>query len=273
MKISQAFRTAVRTVAARRGDTLKFLAVEGALSFLCLAPLLFLTAQGPVKYLAALALPLWLLVKVPARVNAAATMQDCLGEGNIFTLRLADPRDWGRKVLYGLGRGALLILWSVPLIAALLYAWEQYSGQTDGLTVMQKVYDFGGRDMKTGVIYLLLILAALIVLAAVGAGFHSGDRHAFALAEKGLLKKRRGGVLLCRICSLVFLLPLIIAGIIVMFRYAPLLNDVSGVISGDVPRPSSRVTLIILGIGAALTAPLLPLRSMMTAAYISGLKA
>ena len=265
--ISKAFATAFRTVSAQKKETVKFLLAEAALTAMCLAPLLFLTEEGPVKYLAALALPLWLGVKVPARLNAAAAMQDALGEGRVFSLRLADPGGYVRKVLYGLKRVALLVLWGSPLIAALLYAWEQYSGKTDGLTVMDMIYTFGGEDMKTGIIYLLWIFAGLVLLLALGAGFHSGDRHAFALEKRGLGRKRFG-ILLCRICSLVFLAPLIAAVIITVMRYIPLLNDVSGVLSGDVPRPSTRTTLLILGIGAALTLPLLPLRSMVTAAYV-----
>ena len=239
---------------------------------MCLAPLLFLTEKRPLKFLAVLAVPLWLLVNVPARLNAAAAMQDSLGTGKIFSLRLADPGCYRKKVLYGLGHLGHLALWAVPLAAALVYAWDKYSGDTDGLTVLQMIYDFGGQDMKTGVIYLLLILLALALLAALGAGFHSGDRHAFALDRKGMLKGKRLGVLLCRICSLVFLLPLLIAAVIAAARYAPLLNDVSGVVTGDVAKPSTRLTLIILGIGAALTLPLVPLRSMVTAAYVNGLK-
>ena len=274
MKISQAFRDAARTVKEQKGETLKFLALETAMTLMCLAPLLFLTQKGPLKYLAALALPLWLLVKVPARVNAAAAMQDSLGEGKIFSLRLADPGNYGRKVAYGLGRLGMLLLWGAPLIAALVYAWMQYVGvgNTDGLTVMQKIYEFGGKDTKTGMIYVLLILAALAVLALLGAGFHSGDRHAWVLDEKGLMKRKRPKTLLCRICSLVYLLPLIIAFVIVAFRYAPLLNDISGVLQGDVPKPNTKVTLAILGVGAALALPLIPLRAMTTAAYVKGLR-
>ena len=272
MSILQAFGDAWRTVSGQKKEALKFLATEIALTAMCLAPLLFLTEIGNLKYLAALAVPLWLLVKIPARLNAAAAMQDSLGEGKMFSLRLADPGNYGRKAGYALGRLGLLILWSLPLTAALVYAWDKYSGETDGLTVLDMVYQFGGQDMKTGVIYLILILAGLVLLAMLGAGFHSGDRHAFVLDRKGLLKGKRFGVLLCRICSLILLLPLLIAAVIAVSRYLPLLNDVSGVVSGDVPLPSTRTTLIILGIGTVLTLPLLPLRSMVTAAYVNGLK-
>ena len=248
MKISQAFRKAFRTVSGQKTEALKLLVTEIALTGICLAPLLFLTEKGPLRYLAALA-------------------------GVLFSLRLADPGNYGKKIGYAFGRLGLLILWSLPMIAALLYAWEMYAGQSaNGLTVLDMIYQFGGQDMKTGILYLLLILLGLILIAALGAGFHSGDRHAFVLDEKKLLKGERANVLLCRICSLVFLLPVIIAAGIVISRYIPLLNDVSGVVAGDVPRPSDRETLIILGIGAALTLPLLPLRSMVTAAYVNGLR-
>ena len=137
---------------------------------------------------------------------------------------------------------------------------------------MQMIYRFGGEDMKTGMIYLILIFLGLVLLFALGAGFHSGDRHAWVLDRKGLLKGKRPKVLLCRICSLVFLLPLLIAGGIAVSRYAPLLNNVNGVMSGDVSLPATRITLIILGIGGILTLPLVPLRSLVTAAYVSGLE-
>ena len=272
MSILQAFADARRTVSGQKKEALKFLAVELAMTAICLAPLLFLTESGNLKYLAALAAPLWLLIKIPARLNAAAAMQDSLGEGKMFSLRLADPGNYGRKAGYALGRLGLLILWSLPLTAALVYAWDKYSGETDGLTVLDMIYQFGGQDMKTGVFYLMLILAGLLLLAALGAGVHSGDRHAFVLDRKGLLRGNRFGVLVCRICSVILLLPLIVAVVIVIFRYLPLIDDISGVVAGDVPLPSTRTTLIILGIGAALTLPLLPMRSMVTAAYVNGLK-
>ena len=38
------------------------------------------------------------------------------------------------------------------------------------------------------------------------------------------------------------------------------------------PKPNTKVTLAILGVGAALTLPLIPLRAMTTAAYVKGLR-
>lgn len=275
MKISQAFRDAYRTAAGQKGETLKFLATEAALTAVCFVPLLFLLAEGPLKYAAALAVPLWLLVKNPARINAAAAMQDSLGEGKIFSLRLGDPGNYGRKVLYGLGRLGLLLLWALPTIAALSFAWTMFNSggsQTNGLTVMQAVYDLGGKDTTTGIFRLLLILAALLIVFALGTGFHSGDRHAYVLDRKGMLKGKRSGVLRCWLCGLLFTVPLIAAAAAVVCMYLPVLSNMGGAMTGDVPKPSTKLALAILGAGAALTLPLVPLRVMVTAAYVNGLK-
>ena len=272
MKISSAFRNVFRTVAGGKAAAAKFLLAEGCLTLICLVPLLFLLEKVPLQYFALLSPVLWILLMLPARVNAAAAMQDSLDGGSLFSMRLADPSQYGRKLGYGIGRTFLLLIWGAPLTAALLYAWDQYSGSTDGLTVMQQIHAFGGKDMKTGMIYLLLILLGLIILFLAGIAFHSGDRHAFALEDKRLLKGNRGRMMLCWVCSLVFMMPLIIAVILVLIRYAPLLNNVSGVINGTVEKPSTRTTLIILGAGAVLTLPLLPLRSLLPAAFVNGLR-
>ena len=272
MKISTAFGNAFRAFFRHPGAALKFLLTEGCLMLICLAPLLFLTESAPLLYLAALTPVLWVLLMLPARVNAAAAMQDSLDGGRLFSLQLVDPSKYWKKLGYGLSRTILLLIWGVPLIAGLLYGWEQYSGDTDGLTVMQMIHDLGGKDMKTGVFYLILILLGLFLLLVIGMCCHCGDRHAFALGRKGLLKGHRGKLMLCWILSLLFLLPLFAALGVLAARYAPMLNNLSGVVTGNVEMPSTRTSLIILAAGAALTIPLLPLRSMVTAAFVNGLK-
>ena len=85
------------------------------------------------------------------------------------------------------------------------------------------------------------------------------------------MKGQRPKVLLCWICSLVFVLPMLLAAGIVSVRYLPkILFDV--LMDEEVPADYMTSTLIILGIGAVLSLPMLPLRSMVTAAYVNGLK-
>ena len=271
MKISAAFKDAFRVYAGHFGTTLKFLAVEGCITLAAFAPLLFLSDSG-LKALALLAVPFYLLLVLWARVNAAAAMRDALGGGALFSLRLIEPDGYGKKLLYGLKRCALLLLWSAPLIAALVIAKIHYSGDMDGLTLLRMIKDFGGGNLMTGVLYLILIFVATLLLVAFGCAFHSGDRHAFVRENPKLLKGHHGKMVLCWLCSLLAVLPMIIALIAVVVRYLPALNDLSAIVTKTKSLPSTKVTVIILAAGAVLTVPLLPLRTLIHAAFVNGLE-
>ena len=238
MSISSAFRNAFRICFRHPADTLKFLATELCLVLICLAPVLFLADAG-LRYLAVLAVPMWILLMFPARMNAAEAMQDSLRDGRLFSWRLADPSRWGDKVLCGLKRAGYLLLWASPLIAA-----------------------------AVGVLYLLLVLLAMILILVIGFGFHSGARHARAQGGTRKMKGRHGKNLLGWICAQATLLPVLAAFVIAVMRYLPVIRDVSGLMTGSVKIPPTRETLMILAAGALLTLPLLPVRSMITAAVM-----
>ena len=68
-----------------------------------------------------------------------------------------------------------------------------------------------------------------------------------------------------------WLLPLIAAIAVTVVRYMPALSDLNGLLMQTTSLPSTKVTLIILAAGAALTLPLLPLRVLIHAAYVDGL--
>ena len=74
------------------------------------------------------------------------------------------------------------------------------------------------------------------------------------------------------LCSLITLLPIIIAIIAVIIRYLPVLQDLNGLVMKTVNLPSTKVSLIILAVGGVLTIPLLPLRSLIPAAFVNGLE-
>lgn len=270
MKISAAFRNAFRAYIGHPGASLKFLAVEACMTLAALTPLLFLTGDG-LKMLALLAAPFWVLLVFWARVNAAGAMREALGNGSLFGYVLADPGNYGKKLLYGLTRCLLLLCWAAPMIASLVIARIHMSGELDGITVLRMIKNFGGGDLSTGLLYLILIFAGTLVLLAVGCAFHSGDRHAFVRNNPKLIRKHRGKIILCWICALATLLPMIIAVAAVVIRYLPALRDLTAIVTKTKALPSTRVTLLILGAGAVLTIPLLPLRSMITAAYVDGL--
>ena len=271
MKISAAFKDAFRVYAGHFGTTLKFLAVEGCITLAAFTPLLFLTDSG-MKMLALLAVPFYLLLVLWARVNAAAAMRDALGEGSLFSYRLVEPDGYGKKILYGLKRCIMLLFWGAPLIASLIIAKIHYSGDMDGLTLLRMIKEFGGGNLMTGVYYLALIFVATLLLIAIGCAFHSGDRHAFVRDNPKLLKGHRCKMMLCWLCSLAAVLPMIIAVIAVVIRYLPALSDLNASVMKTKSLPSTKITVIILAVGAVLTVPLLPLRSLIHAAFVNGLE-
>lgn len=271
MKISAAFRIASQTFFGHPGASLKFLTVEACMTLAAITPLLFLTSDS-LKMLALLAAPFWVLLVFWARVNAAGAMREALGNGSLFGYVLADPGNYGKKLVYGLTRCLLLLCWAAPMIASVVIARLHMSGSLDGITVLRMIKSFGGGDLSTGLLYLILIFAATLILLAVGCAFHSGDRHAFVRNNPKLIRKHRGKIMLCWLCALVTLLPLIIALVILVIRYLPALRDLTAIVTKTKTLPSTRVTIMILAAGAVLTIPLLPLRSLITAAYVDGLE-
>ena len=270
MKISDAFRDAYRAYTRHPGDTLKFLVVEGCMTLAAFAPLLFLTNDG-LKPLAALSAVLYVLLVFWARANAAGAMRDALQGGRLFSLRLAEPDNYRGKVGYGLSRALMLAFWGAAMAASLVIAKIHISGDMDGFTLLRLIKSFGGGDLVRGVVYLALIFIATVLLLMFGCAFHSGDRHAWAQGDRKLVKGHHGKIVLCWLCALAPLLPLIIAIAAVIIRYLPALADLTAIVTKEKSLPSTKVTLIILAAGALLTVPLLPLRSLITAAYVNGL--
>ena len=273
MKISAAFREAFRVYFGHMGDSLKFLVVEACITLAAFAPVLFLTNEK-LKWLALLAVPFYLLLVLWARVNAAAAMRDAMNGGRLFSYRLAEPDGYGSKLAYGLKRGLRMLFWSAPMIAlvAVVRSYMAGAGNVDGLTLMRTVKKFGGGTTTTGILYVVLILLATLILIAIGCAFHSGDRHAFVRDDPKLVKGHHGKIMLCWLCSLVTLLPLIIAIVAVIFRYLPALKDLTDIVTKKKAAPSTKETLIMLAAGAVLTLPLLPLRSLIPAAFVNGLE-
>ena len=267
MKKSKAFRKAWAVYLGHPAASLKFLLVELCLTLMALLPLLFL-AEPSLRLLAGLTPVTWVLLALPVRFNAAGAMQAAMAGDSLFSMRVADPTAYGKKLAYGLGRCALLLMWGAPLIACVVIARMHISGEMDGFTLMRLIKEFGGGDLMQGVTWLALILTGAILLLMMGIGFHSGDRHAAALGRPSLMKNRRWRMLGCWCCSLLVLLPMLAAIAGAVIRYAPVLADLNGLLMGTVELPDTRTTLIMLGVGAVLTIPLLPLRSLMLAARV-----
>ena len=273
MKISTAFKDACHVYAGHFGATMKFLVVEGCMTLAAFTPMLFLT-DSRLKWFSLLAIPFYLLLVLWARVNAAAAMKDAFGDGSLFSYRLAEPGNYGKKLVYGLKRCLMLLFWAVPLIVFLAVSLSYYYGygNTDVFTLMRAIKTFGGEDVVTGMVYLILIFLATLVLLAFGCAFHSGDRHAFVRNNPKLVRGHHGKIVLSWLCSLVALLPLIVAMIAAAAYYVPVLKEITSyVMTKEKSMPSVKPVLIMLAAGSALTLPLLPLRSLIPAAFVNGL--
>ncbi len=271
MKISQAFQNAGRVFAGQKASALKLLLLEACLTMFCFAPALFLW-QESLRWLALACVPLFLFILLPARMNAAVVMGEALAGGSLFSRGLVDFSGYGEKLRRALIRAFFLLLWSAPMIASVFVIREHVAGEMDGFTLMRMIRsDFGGGDLFTGVLVIGLIVLATVLLAVFGCAFHSGARHAWAQGDPDRVKGHHGRVVGTWVCALASVLPFIIALIVVVIRYLPVLSDLNGLFMGSVNLPSTRVTLIILGVGAVLTLPLLPLRSLIIAAGVRGL--
>ncbi|MCR5296717.1 MAG: hypothetical protein K6E17_04855 [Clostridiales bacterium] len=268
MKISTAFREAFRVYTRHFGDSMKFLLTELCLTLICLAPVLFVS-EKPLRFLALIAVPMWIFLMIPARINAASAMQDSLGTGRLFTLRLADPSEWGGKILCGLKRCLFLLAWALPMIAVLVVYIGYYTGWIDVFVLMQKVQDFGGGDVNTGIGYLALIFLGTLVPLMIGIGYHSGARHDYVLGKRNLMKGHHGKNLLIWLCAQVTLLPTAVSAAVLAFRYSDVVRNPSGLIfSHTVKLPDTKISLVILGAGVLLTLILQPLRSLITASAV-----
>ena len=270
--IIQAFRNAFRIGRQQFGGLVRFLTVELCITLICLSPLLFL-AEKNVRFLAGLTVPLWILIMFPVRANAAAAMQDALNGRRLFTGRLAEISGWPGKVLGGLKRTLYLLIWGAPLAGALIYAYrisQAGTGEENGLTALQSVQDFGGGDVMTGVRYLALILLSLVLILLVGFAFHSGARHAKALGNPEALRSHHGKIVAGWFCSLVILWPMIIALAVITGAFMPQLNDPNSLLMDDgLKLPPMRILAMITGAGGLMTLPLLPFRSLVTAAMVN----
>lgn len=271
MKISRAFRDARKAYAASPGGTALFLTVEICLRLICLAPALLLAENQAALGIGLTAL-LWIFLMLPSRMNAALVMRDALRGENLGSRGLADYSGYGAKLLCGLKRLFFLLLWALPLIALVYVGWTHFSGDLDSFTVLRMIKnELGGGDQMRGILVLVLMLVCALLILTFGFAFHSGARHAFARNDMKAVRGHHGKIVLTWLSGLAAILPLIIALAVVVLRYLPAVSDLNGLLMKTVHLPSTRGTAIILLAGALLTVPLLPLRSLISAAYVNGL--
>lgn len=244
--------------------------VQIVLRAMALTPLLFL-ADTTLAPLALLALPLYLLIALPARQNYADALQDMLSGGSVFSLQLLSPDDYGRKLLRGLKGTLCMLPWSALTIAGVTMLYLGFKRLTDGITLMSVFYAIGG-SVVDGVWIVLGALCSSTLLILLGCSVHCGSRHAFALKNRTLLRGNRLRLMGLWFLGTLLVLPFTAAAGFVLGDFAR--TAVAQLMNLQLPSLSlSAGQLGVLTAAAAvLLLPVLPLRSMLPAVYLRSAK-
>jgi len=242
------------------------LLVQGVLRFIALTPLLFL-ADKALAPLALLALPLYLLIALPARQNVALALQDMIGGGSVFSLRLLSTADYARKLLRGLKGTLCMLLWSALTLSGVTLLFLSFKGLTDGFTLMGVFYVIGG-SVADGVWIVLGALCASTLLILLGCALHSGSRHAAALGDKALLRGNRLRLMGLWFLGMLLVIPFVIVVIAVLGSFILTLPEALR----NMQLPSLTLTAsqwgMLLVSAAVLLLPLLPLKNLLPAVYL-----
>lgn len=266
MKLKPVLTEALRLYKTNFALLMLNLLVQLVLRAVALTPLLFL-ADRALAPLALLALPLYLLIALPARQNVALALQDMISGGSVFSLRLLSTEDYGRKLLRGLKGTLYMLLWSALTLTGVTLLFLSFKGLTDGFTLMGVFYVIGG-SVADGVWIVLGALCASTLLILLGCALHSGSRHAAALGDKTLLQGNRLRLMALWFLGMLLVIPFVIVVIAVLGSFILTLPEALR----NMQLPALTLTApqwIGLLLGAmALLLPLLPLKNLLPAVYL-----
>lgn len=269
MKMTTVLKESLRLYRKNWAGLMLALLLEVVIRAMCLTPLLFLASEGT-KWGALLCIPLYILIALPARQNYAEALQDMIAGGSVFTPRLVSFENYGRKLLRGLEGMGRIAAWCVLPAAAAVLMYKAAT-EMDVLTLLRQVMIWGGGDIMTGGVKVLLAFAATLLLPVIGCAVYCGVRHACALGSRKLLRGNRLKLMLMWLASLVILLPTLVLAAV------PVLNFVKGALDALSQMALDNIPGISLTNGYLIAAvvtliPALPLKNMLPAVYLAGVK-
>ncbi len=276
MKIREAWRQAWQVYRAQWPEMMVLALVRLAMDLISAAPLLLMIANETRPF-ALLCLPLIVLLVLPLRQSAADALQRALNGEKNFAACLAWQRDYQQKLLRGIKQTLLMLLWAAPFLAvtswaAWLYSAEGVQGETDAVTLMLKVSSLGGGDLLRGAAVAVGLYALTLLPLLCGLAFHSGTRHAWALGDRSILAGHRGGVMRLWLTELVVFVPFLLALLLLLAGYMPALVAAFKTFAFDTLPSPKRLALEAFAASLVLLLPLLPLRALVTAAYLRAWK-
>lgn len=242
------------------------LLVEVVLRAIALSPVLFLAdkALAPLAYLA---IPLYLLIVLPARQNYALALQDMMNGGSVFSLQLISTKDYWKKLLRGLKGMLCILLWSALTIGGVSLLYAAIMGLVDFITLMRIFSAIGGNVMD-GVMLVAGAVAASCLLIVLGCAVHSGSRHAIAMGNKKLLRGNRLRLTALWFVGLVLVVPFVVVVVATLGDYARTLISALK----QLQLPSFALTVpqsaALIGGAVLLLFPALPLKNLLPAVYL-----
>ena len=272
MKVKNVWKDSFTLYKKNFGPLCLTLLVELVLRGIALCPVLFL-ADSKLAPLALLAVPLYVLIVLPARQNYALALQDMLNGSSVFSTQLICPKDYGKKLLRGVKGMLCILLWSLLTISsvALLYAAFMGYWGLDVITLMRICSSIGG-DVVKGMVMILCGIAATALLILLGCAVHSGSRHAHAMGDKKLLKGNRLGLTALWFLGCVLLIPFLVVVAFTLGDFA--VTVVSALKNMQMPSLSlngQQVAMLIVG-AVVLLFPVLPLKNLLPAVYLRKVK-
>lgn len=270
MKLKPVLKDTFRIYKKNFGTLMLALLVELVLRAIALSPLLFL-ADKALAPLACIAIPLYILIVLPARQNYAIALQDMMNGGSVFTPQLISTKDYWRKLLRGVKGMICILLWSAITIAGVTWLYAAIMGMVDFITLMRIFSAIGGNVMD-GIVIVAGAVAASMLLIVLGCAVHSGSRHAIALGSKKLMKGNRLRLTALWFLGCVLVVPFAAVLVYTLGDYA--LSLVSELKNLKIPAfdLSIRQAAMIVGGAVLLLFPALPLKNLLPAVYLRKVK-
>lgn len=267
MKLIPVWKEALRLYKKNFPQLCLALLVELVLRAIALSSLLFLVdkALAPLAYIA---IPLYILIVLPARQNYALALQHMMNGGNVFHVGLLSVDRYFTKLLHGLLSTIYMLLWSTVTLVSMALLYAALNGLVDVITLMRIFASIGG-DFITGVMVVMGGIAASTLLILLGCGVHSGSRHANALGDRKLLKGNRLRLTALWFTGLVLVIPFAVVVVAAMGDYAmTLINEFKATMQFPTFTLNGRQIAMLGGGALVLLFPLLPLKSLLPAVYL-----
>ena len=270
MKVKNVWKDSFTLYKKNFGPLCLTLLVELVLRGIALCPVLFL-ADNKLAPLALLAIPLYVLIVLPARQNFALALQDMLNGGSVFSTQLICPKDYGKKLLRGVKGMLCILLWSLLTIAGVSALYAALMGLVDFITLM-RIFSAIGGSVVDGILIVAGAVAGSCLLILLGCAVHSGSRHAHAMGDKKLLKGSRLGMMGLWFAGLALLIPFCAVAVLTLGDFA--VTVVSALKNMQMPSLSlngQQAAMLIAG-AVVLLFPVLPLKNLLPAVYLRKVK-